>query len=155
MTWGWGERLEEESRSYWCSKLKNHPDRINHPFYCAFETISYRLQQPIYLTCCFNHLKMYLHFDLERLRNADLNDVHWMSTYSVNSCHYLNPITKKIHGGLNLLRRSLNFSKNKFRIIFHKVFWIKIYLIIWQNHLIRLWSATVFALNLIFKCKAW
>ena len=31
-------------------------------------------------------------FDLERLRNADLKNVHWMSTYSVNSCHYLNSI---------------------------------------------------------------
>jgi len=32
-------------------------------------------------------------FDFERLRNEDLNDVHWMSTYSLNSCHYLNSIS--------------------------------------------------------------
>ena len=65
MTWGWGDKLEEESRCYWCSQLRNHTDRINHHFYCTFETILYRLQQPSYLTCCFNHKKMYLHFDLE------------------------------------------------------------------------------------------
>ena len=78
MTWGWGERLEEESTSYWCSLLRNNPDRINHQLYCTFETISYRLQQPIYLTWCLNNLKMYLHFDLEKLRNADLKNVHWI-----------------------------------------------------------------------------
>ena len=32
-------------------------------------------------------------FDLERLRNADLNDVHWRSICYLNSCHYLNPIS--------------------------------------------------------------
>jgi len=47
---------------------------------------------------------MYLHFDLEKLCNADLNDVHWMSICCLNSCPY-----QKIHGGLTLPGWSLNF----------------------------------------------
>ena len=59
-TIGFAFKLEEYFRCYGCSQMRNHPDRINHHFYCALETISYRLQQPSYLTCCFNHLKMFL-----------------------------------------------------------------------------------------------